>query len=63
MLSVMSHLCLAAVQVQGSFAFVIYDEIQKRVFAARDSEVGSKQTWYCVVGAALTAPLCTRGFG
>jgi hypothetical protein len=26
-------------QVRGSFAFVIYDELQKRVFAARDAEV------------------------
>lgn len=28
-------------QVKGSFAFVIYDEVQKRVFAARDAEVGT----------------------
>lgn len=32
------HLSTCA-QVNGSFAFVIYDELQKRVFAARDAEV------------------------
>lgn len=35
--------CLA--KVQGSFAFVIYDEIQKRVFAARDSEGAQPLYW------------------
>ncbi|WIA08067.1 hypothetical protein OEZ86_010706 [Tetradesmus obliquus] len=35
--------CLA--KVQGNFAFVIYDEIQKRVFAARDAEGGQPLYW------------------
>jgi hypothetical protein len=35
--------CLA--KVQGTYAFVIYDEIQKRVFAARDPEGGQPLYW------------------
>lgn len=35
--------CLA--RVRGSFAFVIYDELQKRVFAARDADGGQPLFW------------------
>lgn len=35
--------CLS--KVNGTFAFVIYDEIQKRVFAARDAEGGQPLYW------------------
>ncbi|KAF8072401.1 histone H3 [Scenedesmus sp. PABB004] len=35
--------CLA--KVKGSFAFVIYDEVQKRVFAARDAEGSQPLYW------------------
>lgn len=35
--------CLA--KIKGSFAFVIYDELQKRVFAARDAEGGQPLYW------------------
>eukprot|EP00775_Hariotina_reticulata_P003489 gene3489-3759_t len=35
--------CLA--KVKGTFAFVIYDELQKRVFAARDAEGGQALFW------------------
>eukprot|EP00879_Flechtneria_rotunda_P004908 GHRR01005182.1.p1 GENE.GHRR01005182.1~~GHRR01005182.1.p1 ORF type:complete len:270 (+),score=92.34 GHRR01005182.1:154-963(+) len=35
--------CLS--KVKGTFAFVIYDELQKRVFAARDSDGGQPLFW------------------
>lgn len=31
----LTQLMLGLMQVQGTYAFVIYDEVQKRVFAAR----------------------------
>lgn len=47
-------------QVQGSFAFVVYDHVRRRVWAARDAG-GVQPLYWGVTGGALPAAAGGRG--